>query len=397
MRLCETTFGVRPSQTNGGTEHNLAPAASKANKLLFVAASTLLLTVSASAATMTVNCAPYPANIPGGNGTPNPPIQCPGFSLAGQVLTGVTLNYGTDFQFGAVGTDTVSTTFTPMVTGVTFTMPTTTVVVTGTGNGPGATSSGAPGTGSATASAGVSAAAFANSFNVSTTATTTQGSVATSAAAVSVTYTYAAAPPPAPPPPTACNAAAPTIGAGGVTDGFQVHYFSNLDVADSVIDITNSGASSTVAFGPTGAQNGNLCVNTYTFSPDEQLISCCSCLVTPDGLAGLSVRNNLINNTLTPGVPTSVVVKLVASTPNGQTVASGLAAWGTNIHAAPVGGFNTPGTFGTTETPFTQATLTQPELSRITQLCGFIQNNGSGFGVCAACNAMGIAGAAKKY
>ncbi|MGI8988946.1 MAG: hypothetical protein ACR2I2_05075 [Bryobacteraceae bacterium] len=87
---------------------------------------------------------------------------------------------------------------------------------------------------------------------------------------------------------------------GQVDSPFQVRYVSNLVAGDSVINISNTGASSTSAF-PT--QNGNLCVNVYTFSPDEQLISCCSCPVTPNGLASLSARNDLISNTLTPGAP----------------------------------------------------------------------------------------------
>src|ERR1041384_6637278 len=134
---------------------------------------------------------------------------------------------------------------------------------------------------------------------------------------------------------------------------FQVRYASNLAVGDSVVNITNTGASSTVAF-PT--QNGNLCANVYTFSPDEQLISCCSCNVTPDGLVSLSSRNDLISNTLTPGVPTSVVVKLVASNVNGGLV-DGLAAWGTTLHALPTTPGSPAGTFGATETKFTGSTL----------------------------------------
>ena len=192
---------------------------------------------------------------------------------------------------------------------------------------------------------------------------------------------------------------------------FQVRYASNLNIGDSVINITNTGASSTVAF-PT--QNGNLCVNVYTFDRNEELISCCSCLVTPDALVSLSARNDLISNTLTPGVPTSIVVKLLSSlggttaascnastvtatgvpaTPN--LVAPGLAAWGTTLHALPV----TPGTpattYGVTETAFTPATLSAAELARITGLCAFIQTNGSGFGICKSCRFGGL-GAAKQ-
>jgi hypothetical protein len=182
---------------------------------------------------------------------------------------------------------------------------------------------------------------------------------------------------------------------------FQTRYSSNLSSGDSVINITNTGESSTAAF-PT--QNGNICANVYTFSPDEQLISCCSCLVTPDGLQSLSARNDLISNTLTPGVPTSIVIKLLASAGgatqsscNASTVgtgtnvlAPGMAAWGTTIHALPV----TPGspatTYGETETAFTNATLSEAEARRITTLCGFIQTNGSGFGVCRSCRFGGL-------
>jgi len=176
---------------------------------------------------------------------------------------------------------------------------------------------------------------------------------------------------------------------------FQVRYASNLAIGDSVVNITNTGASSTNAF-PT--QNGNIC-NVYTFSADEQLVSCCACPVTPDGLVSLSARNDLISNTLTPGVPTSIVIKLLATTDgpcnastagSTSTIATGMAAWGTSIHALPI----TPGspatTYGTAETPFTPSTLSAAELTRITTLCGFIQINGSGFGICRSCRLGGL-------
>jgi hypothetical protein len=164
----------------------------------------------------------------------------------------------------------------------------------------------------------------------------------------------------------------------------QVRYAANLAAGDSVVNITNSGAT-----------GGNLCVNVYTFSPDEQLISCCSCVVTPNGLVSLSARNDLISNTLTPAVPGSIVVKLLATTGgacNAATpgaLAAGMSAWGTTIHAAVGGGW------ATTETMFRPVTPGAAEIARISALCGFIQSNGSGYGICRSCR-FGALGGAKK-
>ncbi len=188
----------------------------------------------------------------------------------------------------------------------------------------------------------------------------------------------------------------------GEDSPFQVHYASNLPIGDSVINVTNTGAQFDVpACGASPVLvDPNICVNVYTFSPDEQLISCCSCPVTPNALVSLSARNDLISNTLTPGVPTSIVIKLLATTGgtcNASTagtasaITPGLAAWATTIHALPV----TPGspatTYGATETAFTPSTLSAAELARIRTLCGFIQTNGSGFGICKSCRFGGLA------
>jgi hypothetical protein len=173
------------------------------------------------------------------------------------------------------------------------------------------------------------------------------------------------------------------------SDAFQVKYASNLNLADSVINLTNTGATATA----TAASN--ICVNVYTFAPDEQLISCCACSVTPNGLNSLSARSDLISNTLTPAVPTSIVVKLLASTggacnpssPTASSLVGGLRAWGTTAHALPTA----PGGLALTETEFSPAVLSATELAHITSTCGFIQSNGSGFGICASCRTGGLA------
>jgi hypothetical protein len=198
---------------------------------------------------------------------------------------------------------------------------------------------------------------------------------------------------------------------------FQVRYTSNLSYADSEVLITNDGGSATAVNPVTAALNGNMCVNVYVLDPQEELVSCCSCYVTPDGLQSLSAVNDLIRNTLTPAIPTSIVVKLVAtlagaggtgtSCGNSGSVAgstsypiatAGLAAWGTTAHALgpvsvlPAGGSTPPvgTTLGLTETPFTPGTLSASELARLNTLCGFMQGNGTGYGICGSCRTSGV-------
>ena len=181
--------------------------------------------------------------------------------------------------------------------------------------------------------------------------------------------------------------------AGAPADAFQVRYASNLNVGDSVINITNSGTQNA------GGALTNICANVYAFSPDEQLISCCSCTVTPNALVSLSAMQDLISNTLTPARPNSIVVKLIATyntaTCNASNVpvanlAAGMVAWGTTLHATPVAG-----TYAVTETAFAEKGLSAGELLRVTSFCGFIQANGSGFGICRSCR-LGGQGAVKQ-
>jgi len=86
-------------------------------------------------------------------------------------------------------------------------------------------------------------------------------------------------------------------------DVFQIRYASNLNKGDSFVNITNSGSF----------LGENTCANVYTFDPSEEMVSCCSCLVTPNALVSLSVQGDPISNTLSPSTPTSVVIELVAT------------------------------------------------------------------------------------
>jgi hypothetical protein len=188
-------------------------------------------------------------------------------------------------------------------------------------------------------------------------------------------------------------------------NAFQTRYASNLNVGDSVVNISNTGARGGVDLqsGTTASIGGSICANVYAFSPDEQMVACCSCPVTPNGLVSLSVKSDLVSNTLTPAVPNSIVVKILSTVPvagsctnsaaavTTATLAPGLASWGTTLHALPT----SPTTYGVTETAFTPATLSASELSRLGQLCNFILANGSGFGVCRSCRLGGLGASTK--
>jgi len=176
-------------------------------------------------------------------------------------------------------------------------------------------------------------------------------------------------------------------------DVFQIKYAANLNIGDSYVNFTNSGA--TVVNGV----SANLCINLYTFDPQEELIACCTCSVTPNGLVSLSVLQSLISNPLTPAIPTTVVIKAVATddavcnASAATALAHGLLAWGTTLHQNT--STATP-SYAVTETAFSFADLSAAEFTHITSTCGFIQGNGSGFGICKGCAPGGLGAASSK-
>ena len=194
---------------------------------------------------------------------------------------------------------------------------------------------------------------------------------------------------------------------------FQIRYASNLAIGDSVINMTNDGASSTGSGLADAANNfqqyGQLCANIYAYSPDEQLVSCCSCNVTPNGLNSLSVKNDLASNTLTPIIPSALVIKLVVTEGGSKCTAStaatidqtsatrkaGLLAWGTTIHAAPTTAGTPAGTYAVTETQFANGQPNTEEFKRMAGLCAFIRGNGSGYGICKSCKIGGLGAGAR--
>jgi hypothetical protein len=208
---------------------------------------------------------------------------------------------------------------------------------------------------------------------------------------------------------------------------FMVRYGSNLTVGTApnytnplITTMTNTGggwgehlplAQAFPSFnGVTLISNGNICVNIYAFSADEQLQWCCQCTLTPNALGSFST-NDLQTHLLT-GIGNSQAalnIKLVATAlgtvvdntgraTSTQTVACdattvGLSTIPGQFFPDPVGPVVPPSPTGKglaawarnnlTETPYTHSTLSSLELQHNSQFCAFNKVNGSGVGYCA--------------
>ena len=207
--------------------------------------------------------------------------------------------------------------------------------------------------------------------------------------------------------PTAPAATASIVVFLTLDGSFQVAYAANPAAGESYINLINDGANGAPLMGPgIGPATGNICVNVYAFSPDEQEISCCSCLLTPNQVKNLGVNRDLTSKTLTGVIPTSVVIKLVSTLAGGNgggTTCTGVAAIAGSATAPLASGMvafgTTPQPVGTVykavEHTFLPSTLSPGELASITNRCANIIGNGSSFGVCASCQT-GALGADKQ-
>jgi hypothetical protein len=156
-------------------------------------------------------------------------------------------------------------------------------------------------------------------------------------------------------------------------DSFKVDYFSGansvvggIPAPDGTVRITNVGTDTGV-----GDPSGDLFAVIYVFDSDQELTECCDCEITPDGLLTLSINNDLTSNPLTGHLLTRGVIKILGAAPSGK-VAPGLRAWATHIQANGA----------TTETAFSDATLSADEFNQLNQQCSSVIKEGSGTGRC---------------
>jgi hypothetical protein len=133
-----------------------------------------------------------------------------------------------------------------------------------------------------------------------------------------------------------------------------------------------TAADATVRIINDGDTGKNLWASIYVFDDSEELIECCSCGVTPDGLLSESVNNNLTANPLTGRTSARGVIKVISSSTESDvntnfapnTPTAGLRAWATHIqkYATAV---------GVTETRFANSNLVKGEQTLLEQLCYF--------------------------
>jgi len=191
---------------------------------------------------------------------------------------------------------------------------------------------------------------------------------------------------------------------------YQVNYASNLNLGDSVVNIVNSGTSAGSNIPIVGANTyGDICANIYLYAPDQELATCCTCLVSPNSLHSWAISygpGNLLSD-VPPGggvaasinATHSVVIKLLATAPTGagtslgdfcprpdipNAVAPGMTAWATHAHPT-----NTA-TVTITETLFAPASVTSGELGKLTNDCNYSIGRGVFF-VCPGCRLGGLA------
>ncbi len=168
---------------------------------------------------------------------------------------------------------------------------------------------------------------------------------------------------------------------------YQFSYYSNRNNAagaDQTVRIINPGTQGT----PITSGHGTICADLYVFDATQEMIECCSCKITANGLAELSILHDLTQNPLTGfPAPNSGVIKLVADNRQNcneaaPTPITQLGAWASHVQQPVLG------TFITTEDQFIGAPLTDTELGFLGQACSFVQYLGSGKGVC-KCGSVG--------
>ena len=167
-------------------------------------------------------------------------------------------------------------------------------------------------------------------------------------------------------------------------DVYKVDYFSNANTAGA--------PDGTLRMIDPGESNGNICAYIAVFDSFEEMSECCGCLISPDGLATLSVNTDLTSNPVTGQILQTGVIKIVTARPVANscplptnqnqvpTLEPGIRAWTTHIQSS---------NFAITETASQDSTLSRQEILSLGSQCSSILLVGSGKGIC-SCGSGGL-------
>ena len=177
---------------------------------------------------------------------------------------------------------------------------------------------------------------------------------------------------------------------------YFVDYFANNGTAgaDQIVRVINAGE-----FGsPISSSNaGDICANFYVHNADQEMVACCAADLTPNELASAYVGKQLTSNSLNSGaIPTSGVVKiLLTPNPGGKTcdptfgfpndppVTTALGqVFATHLQV-------TNGKTYVTETEKLASPLSGIEFETLFVTCFFLEQVGSGAGVCSISTSTG--------
>ena len=190
-------------------------------------------------------------------------------------------------------------------------------------------------------------------------------------------------------------AAIPSFAQYPVYSPYLIDFFANNPgpggAADQNVRIVNVGEFGT----PLSSPVGDICANVYVFDANQEMVACCSCRVTPNGLLSISVANSLTNNPVTSVVPVSGDIKIISTQAQGTRTCTpltynggirpSLVGWASHIETS---GGTAAGTFisvadllGWAEVPAATGDNAS-EVDFLPQACQFARYLGSGKGTC---------------
>ena len=173
---------------------------------------------------------------------------------------------------------------------------------------------------------------------------------------------------------------------------YFVTYYSNANTSgapDATLRIVNDGDFR--------SEGGPLWAAIYVFDDSQEMRSCCSCEITPDGLLSESVNKELTANEFTGrGQIARGVIKVLSAVSGDPAylddVDAGLRGWMTHIQATtttfpapgPGNGVNAveKGPWLVTEDALADSNLSGSEFSNLQTTCSYGLTIGSGYGLC---------------